>query len=97
MLRRAPFHSKIYDFESPDMLIFHRFLKTLDLFHITPLEEHNETWDFCSCKFSATKEERLRIEYVFRRMISLDTRYLMDLESYQNRQERLWKEYYAIY
>ena len=97
MLRRPPYHSKIYDFESPDMLVFHRFLKTLDLFHITPLEEYSGTWDISSCKFSATKEERLRIEYVFRRMISLDKRYLMNLDCYQNRQERLWKEYYAIY
>ena len=96
MLRRPP-SAKIYDFESPDMLVFHRFLKTLDLFHIAPLEEHNEVWDYCSCKFCATKNERLRIEYVFRIMISLEPRYLMDLDGYQNRAERFWKEYYAIY
>ena len=96
MLRRPP-SAKIYDFETPDMLVFHRFLKTLDLFHITPLEECGSSWDYCSCKFCATQKERLRIEYVFRRMISLDKRYLMNLDEYQNRKERFWKEYYAIY
>lgn len=96
MLRKPP-SSKIYAFESPDMFIFHRFLKTLALFHITPLEEYNNTWDFCSCKFCATKKERLRIEYVFRIMISLDQRYLMDLDSYQNRAVLYREEKYAIY
>ena len=98
MLRRPSMSSKLYEFETPDMLIFHRFLKTLDLFHIPPVEEYGETYyDFHGCKFCATKKERLQIEYVFRRMISLDKRYLMDLDGYQNRQERFWKEYYAIY
>ena len=98
MLTRPPFHSKVYEFETPDLWIQLRFLKTLKLFHIAPLEEYGETYyDYHGCKFSATKEERLRIEYVFRRMISLDTRYLMDLDGYQNRCELYWEEKYAIY
>ncbi len=98
MLRRPPGHSKVYEFETPDMWIFHRFLMTLNLFHIAPLEEYGELYlDYHGCKFCSSKSERLRIEYVFRRMINLEDKYLMDLDNYQNRCELYQEERYAIY
>lgn len=98
MLTRPPFYRKVFEFETPDYWIQLRFLKTLKLFHITPLEEYGESYlDYHGCKFCATKAERLRIEYVFRRMINLDDRYLMDLDDYQNRCELYREEKYAIY
>lgn len=97
-LRRPPGQSKVFEFETPDLWIQLRFIKTLKLFHIAPIEEYGElALDYHGCKFCSTKQERLRIEYVFRRMIGLDDRYLMDLDNYQNRCELYQEEKYAIY
>ena len=98
MLRKSRFNSKIWDFEASDFWIYQRFLKVLSMFNILPLEQYAVPYDDNhSCRFCSTKKERLRIEYVFRRMISLDRRYLMDLDSYQNRAKLYREERYAIY
>ena len=98
MLRRPPFGSKVWDFEANDLWIYQRFLKVLSIFDIVSLEQYSVPYDDNhSCRFCCTKEERLRIEYVFRRMIGLDTKYLMDLDSYQNRCRLYQEEHYAIY
>ena len=96
-MRVKPCGSKIWDFETSDSFLYHRFVRVLNILQITPLEEYTDSIDCCGCKFCCTKQERLQIEYVFRRMISLDTKYLMDLDSYQNRAVLYREERYAIY
>lgn len=92
-----PFNSKVWDFETSDLWLYTKFLKILKVFGITPLEEYECAYDTSSCRFCCTTKERLRIEYVFRRLIGLDRRYLIDLDSYQNRCELYREEKYAIY
>lgn len=93
---KPPF-GKVWTFETSDFWIYQRFLKVLKLYDIVPCEEYAVMYDNSSCDFCCTKDTRIRVEYVFRRSIGLDMRYLMDLDSYQNRYEMYKEERYAIY
>ena len=90
--------SKSWEFETFDRTAYHRFLMTLELFKIEPTVKSDlYPGDSSQIIFWATKTDRLKIEYVFRRMFSLDHRYLMDIDSYQSRCELYREEKYAIY
>ena len=93
---KQPF-GKVWDFETSDCWLYQRFRQVLKIFDILPLEEYVVDWDMCSCRFCCVSKQRIEIEYIFRRLIGLDKRYLLDLECYQDRARRLEEEKYAIY
>ena len=60
---------KTYDFEACDNYLGEKFLQTLRMFHITPVEYNVEPYYGSWVRFLATDKERLRIEYVFRHLV----------------------------
>ena len=96
MLRKNP-NGKMWDFETSDYYIYQRFRTILDILDIAVTNEMAIPYEFCACKFCGTKDERIRIEYILRRLLRLDHRYLLDIDSYQDRRIRWEDEKYAIY
>jgi len=96
-LKHNPYLIRTYDFETSDRFAYYKFLDVLKIFNLFPLEEYNEGIECCQIRFVSTKEERLQIEYIFRKLLNLDSLYLMDLDSYQNRAKVYREERYAIY
>lgn len=98
MYRFRPGVSKTYEFETTNRLYFWKFQETLELFGITTFNSYlGSTYDYHDIKFCCEPKTRLRIEYIFRRSIGLKKLYLLDLDCYQNRDERYREENYAIF
>ncbi len=98
MLRRRPMVSKTYDFETTDLLYFYKFIEVLELFNIIPLNKYSGSYyDYHEVRFCCDKQTRLRIEYIFRRLLNMRCLYLLDLDNYQNIAKRYMEEKYAIY
>ena len=96
---RRPYASKTYEFETTDILMYHRFIQILKMLDIGTLDVYEGSifYDFHNIRFYCDKDKRLRAEYVFRRLMGLKMLYLLDLDTYQNRAERYREECYAIY
>lgn len=94
-----PTGSRIFDFESKDQCMGMKFIDVLQIFDIVPVDYAITVGpDGSWVRFCTTKKVRTQIEYVYRRFMNLDkTEYLLDLDEYQNRQERFEEEGYAIY
>jgi len=98
MLRRRPMVSKTYDFETNDKLYFCKFLDVMGLYDVMPLDMYEgATYDVHWIRFCCDKQTRLKIEYIFRRLSGINSRYLLALDDYRNMAERFMEENYAIY
>ena len=60
---------RTYDFDALDEKLGNKFLRTLKVFHITPVEYNVEPCYGSWVRFLATEKQRLQIEYVFNRFV----------------------------
>ena len=88
---------KVYEFEGSDDYISNRFFEVLEQFDvygdgdIVPEIEGSSR-----IRFVSTPEQRMQIEYVFRRRMRLDRLYLLNLDCYQNNAEKFRIDRYMI-
>ena len=99
MLRFRPKVSKSYEFETTDVLYFYKFLDVIE--HIAEIHIIDKylgsTYDYHNIKFVCDPKTRLKTEYIFRRFVNLRKMYLLDQDTYQNRQLRYREENYEIF
>lgn len=95
----SKWREKMYEFESRDFYEAGIFLKILNNMNLQVVEEYvvPEYISNSSIKFLATRAERIRAEYIFRRYCDLSRWYLLDLDGYQKNQWKFMENGYMIY
>lgn len=97
IIKRDP-RTKTYDYESPDQWMAITFCKILTQMHIGFKDDMVPNHIGSSyIKFWCTPKERVIVEYIYRRAISKEQLYLMDLSGYQRNAYKLRRDKYAIY
>ena len=74
--------TKKYEFETNDPILADKFLKVLDIcrFNYEDLYIAKKDIDFSQIIFRASREKRLQMEYIFRKMAGIRSIYLMDID-----------------
>lgn len=90
--------TKTYEFETPDQLAAMNFCKILDIECVSYNEEIVPSYIGSSyVKFWCNPKTRIIVEYIYRRYCKLDRSYFINLDRYQERSKKLWRDRYAIY
>ena len=87
-----------YEFEASDRYMAEKFLNVLESFnlHYEDLYISKMDLDFCQISFRTTRNKRIQIEYVFRRLVGLYPMYLMDIDRIESSIELTGDDGYVI-
>lgn len=88
-----------YEFETNDPRLADIFLSILPIFNVD-LEDiyiASKSLDYSQIKFRVNRDDRLKLEYYFRRLVNLWPLYLMDVDHHESSLELTCEDGYVIY